>query len=129
MSRILIVEDEELLADTLKDVLSSEGHEVRAVHNGRDALTVLERERPDVLLLDLMLPLVDGLDVLDAVGRLSPGTAVMVETSCAPDVLEGRRVHGFLRKPFSLDQLLNTLKAVLARSPSNTEGSSEAPRV
>ena len=127
MSRILIVEDEELLADTLKDVLGSEGHEVRAVHNGRDALTVLERERPDLLLLDLMLPLVDGLEVLEAVGRLSPGTAVVVETSCTPDVLEGRRVQGFLRKPFSLDQFLTTLRAVLAR-PSSNQGPSEGPR-
>jgi DNA-binding response OmpR family regulator len=125
MSRILIVEDEELLADTLRDVLSSDGHEVRTVHNGRDALKALERERPDLLLLDLMLPLVDGLEVLQAVERLSPGTAVVVETSCTPDVLEGRHVHAFLRKPFSLDQLLDTLKAVLARKPSN-EGSSEA---
>jgi DNA-binding response OmpR family regulator len=116
MSRILIVEDEELLADTLKDVLGGEGHEVRTVHNGRDALTALEREQPDVLLLDLMLPLVDGLAVLDAMGRLSPGTAVLVETSCTSDVLEGRRVHGFLRKPFSLDQFLTTLRTVLARA-------------
>jgi DNA-binding response OmpR family regulator len=127
MSRILIAEDEDLLADTLKDVLSSEGHEVHTVHNGRDALTLLERERPDVLLLDLMLPLVDGLEVLQALERLSPGTAVVVETSCTPEVLEGQRVHGFLRKPFTLDQFLNTVRSVLARRSSN-EGSSEGPR-
>ena len=125
MSRILIVEDEDLLADTLRDVLSSEGHDVRAVHNGRDALTLLERERPDLLLLDLMLPLVDGLEVLQAVERLSPGTAVVVETSCTPEVLEGRHVQGFLSKPFTLDEFLETLKAALSRQSSN-EGSNQA---
>lgn len=121
MSRILIIEDEEVLADSLQDILSSEGHQVSTARNGLDALDVIAREKPDLALLDLMLPLVDGLTVLRSLRHDSPSTAVVVVTSCSREALKGLPVQGFLRKPFSLDALLGAVKKVLSElSPSTT---------
>ena len=123
MSRILIIEDEEVLADSLQDILAGEGHQVRTARNGLDALDVLAREKPDLALLDLMLPLVDGLTVLKALRRDSPSTAVVVVTSCSREALQGLPVQGFLRKPFSLDALLGAVKKVLPTVPASTSSS------
>ena len=113
MSRMLIVEDEEVLADSLQDIFLGEGHQVRTVHNGRDALQELARQRVDLVLLDLMLPLVDGVSVLEALRRDSPSTAIIVVSACARSTLRGLPVEGYLRKPFSLDALLGQVKSVL----------------
>jgi DNA-binding response OmpR family regulator len=118
MSRILIVEDEEVLAASLKDILEGEGHHVLTARNGLDALELLGRERPDLMLLDLMLPLMDGLTVLKQLRRELPTTAVVVVTSCARAVLGDIPIQGFLRKPFSLDALLGAVKNALALVPS-----------
>ena len=120
MSRILIIEDEEVLADSLQDILTGEGHQVRTARNGLDALDMLAREKPDLALLDLMLPLVDGLSVLKALRRESSSTAVLVVTSCSREALQGLPVQGFLRKPFSLDALLGAVKKVLSTLPPST---------
>jgi DNA-binding response OmpR family regulator len=121
MSRILIIEDEEVLADSLQDILEGEGHQVRTARNGLDALDVLAREKPDLALLDLMLPLVDGLTVLKALRRDSPSSAVVVVTSCSREALRDLPVQGFLRKPFSLEALLGAVKKVLSvPSPSTS---------
>ncbi|HEX5744678.1 MAG TPA: response regulator [Archangium sp.] len=113
MSRILIVEDEEVLTDSLQDILEGEGHQVLTARNGMDALDTLEHEPLDLVLLDLMLPLVDGLQVLEALRRDTPATAVLVVTSCGREALKGQPVQGFLRKPFSLEALLRAVKNVL----------------
>jgi CheY-like chemotaxis protein len=118
MSRILIVEDEEILTDSLQDILQGEGHQVLTAHNGMDALDTLTREKQlDLVLLDLMLPLVDGLTVLKTLRRDSPSTAIVVVTSCAREALRGEPVQGFLRKPFSLEALLTAVNAVLTPAP------------
>ena len=114
MSHILIVEDEEVLADSLQDILLGEGHQVRTAYNGRAGLEELARERVDLVLLDLMLPLLDGTSLLEVLRRDSPTTVVVVVTACTRDILRGAAVEGFLRKPFSLDTLLNKVKSVLA---------------
>jgi DNA-binding response OmpR family regulator len=120
MSRILIVEDEEVLADSLQDILAGEGHHASTARNGLDALDALAREKPDVVLLDLMLPLVDGLTVLKTLRREAPSTPVVVVTSCSREALQGLSVQGFLHKPFSLDALLGAVKAVLPQPPPST---------
>lgn len=117
MSRLLIVEDEEVLTDSLQDILEGEGHQVLTARNGMDALDTLARERLDLVLLDLMLPLVDGLTVLETLRRDAPSTAVLVVTSCGREALKGRPVQGFLRKPFSLEALLRAVQGVLNQLP------------
>jgi len=117
MSRILIVEDEEVLTDSLQDILEGEGHQVLTAQNGMDALDTLAHEQLDLVLLDLMLPLVDGLTVLQTLRRDAPSTPVLVVTSCGREALKGQPVQGFLRKPFSLQALLDAVKSVLPQAP------------
>ncbi|MCY1073641.1 response regulator [Archangium lansingense] len=121
MSRLLIVDDEEILTDSLQDILEGEGHRVLTAHNGMAALDTLAREQLDLVLLDLMLPLVDGLTVLETLRRDTPSTAVLVVTSCASEALQGQLVQGFLRKPFSLTALLRAVEAVLPPVPPTPE--------
>jgi CheY-like chemotaxis protein len=118
MSRILIVEDEEILADSLQDILRAEGHQVRTTYNGREALEVLKHECAELVLLDMMLPVVDGGRVLETLRRDCPATAVLVVTSTDPHILRGQSVEGFLRKPFSLDDLLLQVRLAL-KSPAD----------
>ncbi|MBM7111931.1 response regulator transcription factor [Archangium primigenium] len=113
MSHILIVEDEEVLADSLRDILTSEGHEVRVARTGFEALEQLAQRAPDVLVLDVMLPGVDGTKVLDQLRGSAPHTRVVIETSCSREALKGRPVEAYLRKPFSLDDLLSAIAGAL----------------
>lgn len=115
MSRILIVEDEDVMADMLRDVLVAEGHEVFEAYNGEDGLKLLLEKRPDVILLDLMLPILDGpgfLAVMDETPAVQ-GTPVIAMTSAGLTPRERGRFAAFLPKPFKLDDLLRALTRVL----------------
>lgn len=70
---ILVVEDEELLAKTLSEMLKSQGFSVMTALNGREALTLVLKKKPDLILLDLILPSLDGLSVLKKL-KSSAGT-------------------------------------------------------
>ena len=66
MAKILFIEDEPALQKTLGDFLKAEGHEVVPAYDGEAGLAAVRRERPDLVLLDLVLPRLHGLDVLEA---------------------------------------------------------------
>jgi len=118
MSRILIVEDEDVMADMLRDVLVTEGHEVFGAYNGEDGLKLLVEKRPDVVLLDLMLPILDGSGFLAAMRKDSDfhGTPVIAMTSAGLTPRERGQFAAFLPKPFKLDDLLRALARVLPPS-------------
>lgn len=115
MSRILIVEDEDVMADMLRDVLVAEGHEVFEAYNGEEGLRLLLEQRPDVVLLDLMLPILDGPGFLAAMGEHADfhHTPVIAMTSAGLTPHERGRFAAFLPKPFKLDDLLRALARVL----------------
>lgn len=114
MSRILIVEDEDVMADMLRDVLVAEGHEVFEAYNGEDGLRLLEEKRPEVVLLDLMLPILDGPGFLAAMNKnpTFDGTPVIAMTSAGLTSQERGQFAAFLPKPFKLDDLLRVLARV-----------------
>jgi DNA-binding response OmpR family regulator len=116
MSRLLIVEDEEVLADSLQDILKNEGHQVFTVHDGKAAVEAFLRERPDLVLLDLMLPRLDGASVLERLRRDQPTAAVLILTTSSREALRGQSVQGFLQKPFSLEALLEAVRSALPAS-------------
>ncbi len=111
MARILLVEDDVEIRDVLGEALELEGHAVMTASNGRDALDVLRTERPDVVLLDLMMPVMDGWDFL--LERERSGTAhdvpVIVMSAVQPRSAV-QRTQGYFAKPFDLDELLAALK-------------------
>ncbi|RKH73494.1 response regulator [Corallococcus interemptor] len=115
MSRILVVEDEETLADAIRDVLQDAGFEVQVARNGLEALRELEAGTPDVLLLDLMLPLLDGRGLLTRMRSQEHlrELPVVVMTSASRKALADHPVGSFLQKPVTAVGLLKALKAVL----------------
>jgi two-component system response regulator RegX3 len=117
-ARILVLEDEPALADTVSYALRSEGYEVETVDNGEHAITVARARPFDVLVLDVMLPGVSGLEVCR---QLRGESAVPILMLTARDS-EVDRVLGleagaddYLTKPFSMSELLARIRAILRR--------------
>jgi CheY-like chemotaxis protein len=104
--KILIVDDEDDLRETLRDVFEDEGHEVRTAENGAEALAILAREAlPDVVILDLIMPGVDGVEVHARMAR-DPRLCrvpVIISTSDPSRAPAGVPV---MKKPIDLDRLL-----------------------
>lgn len=116
MSRILVVDDETDLLAAVEAVLADEGHEVVAASNGREAIEHLAKAQPDLVLLDYMMPFVDGLEVLARIRgdeRLSNTAVVLMSAVKPPSPPEDASWDAFLQKPFSLDRLLETIERVL----------------
>jgi len=115
---ILVVDDEEAIAEAVRARLESEGYQVVVAHDGPQAITLHAERRPDLVVLDLMLPGMDGLEVCQAIQRTS-WTPVLMLTARTE---EADKVAGFavgaddyLTKPFSLRELAARVKAILRR--------------
>ena len=115
--RILIVDDEEVIAATLQEFLSGEGYEVASAHDAERALALVERFEPDVALCDVQLPGLDGLDLLDRLLQIRPETLVLMITAYATvenAVAAFRRgAHDYLMKPVIFDELLAKLDRLM----------------
>jgi two-component system response regulator RegX3 len=117
-TRILVVEDEEAIADSLTFSLRSEGFDVEAVSDGETALEAARREAYDVMILDLMLPGISGVEVCRRVRAESAIPIVMLTARTA----EVDRVIGleagaddYVPKPFSMAELISRVRAILRR--------------
>jgi two-component system, OmpR family, alkaline phosphatase synthesis response regulator PhoP len=121
MKRILIIEDAPDLADGLRANLEVEGYEVTVAHTGEEGLIAARRFDPDLVLLDVMLPGIDGYQVLARLRQASIETPVLILTARGEEV---DKVRGFrtgaddyVTKPFGVLELLLRIKALLRRSP------------
>ena len=127
MARILVIEDEADLREVLSYNLTQAGHQVRLVSRGREGLTVAKAEKPELVLLDLMLPDMGGADVCRAL-KSDPqtrGVNVIMVTAKGEEI---DRVVGFelgaddyVTKPFSVRELLLRIQAVLRRKASTDD--------
>ena len=112
--RILIVDDEEVLQDVLTGLLSKEGYDTVSARTGEEALTLLEREEIDLVLLDLMLPGISGQEVLQQIAVDDPDQVVVVITafSSIEGAIEAMREGAFhyIPKPFKNEEVLLTVK-------------------
>lgn len=113
---VLVVDDEFSIVETLSEILAWEGYRVRCASNGRQALEALRQEPPSVVLLDVMMPVMDGHQLLEAL-QLEPAlkSIPVILMSAAPirPGPRGRLWKAELRKPFDVHQLVSTLRAVL----------------
>ncbi len=103
---ILVVDDDAEIRDTLTAVLQEEGYDVRSAENGEEALIEVRRWHPDLMLLDLMMPVLSGWEVLEALeesGEIGDVPIVVVSAMCAPGVRE------CLHKPVDLEELLEVV--------------------
>jgi len=118
--RILLVEDEESLQDTIKLNLELEGYEVSAVNNGKTALEEFARKRFDLVILDVMLPEVDGFTICQTIRLENTKVPILFLTakSAAEDRIFGLKIGGddYLTKPFNLDEFLLRVDKLLKRS-------------
>ncbi len=126
MKRVLVVEDEPHLALALVDALRAEGFEVLQAADGRRGLELALREDPDAILLDLMLPKLDGFQVLKALreDRLSAPVLILSARGAEYDRIQGFEygADDYIVKPFSMTELLLRLRAALARRAGATPG-------
>lgn len=129
MSRILIIEDELPMRRALEDALSAEGHRVLSAADGEAGLQRALDEKPDLLLLDVMMPKLDGFGLCAELRRLGVHSPVLMLT--AKGSLDDR-VRGldtgaddYLVKPFGLEELLARVRALLRRTGRQTTGVAE----
>src|SRR5579859_2552407 len=113
--RVLIVEDEKKMADLLKRALEEENHCVTVAHDGAEGLAVAEHYDFDVIVLDIMLPKLDGFEVVRRLRRKAPKVPVLMLTArdTVPDVVKGLDLGAddYLSKPFALAEFLARLRA------------------
>jgi DNA-binding response OmpR family regulator len=120
-AKILIIEDEKDIVRMLEYNLAKEGFKVLSAHDGRKGLDIARRERPDLVLLDLMLPGLDGLEVCKALksdkGTASGRVIILTAKAQEPDKVIGLELGAddYITKPFSVRELVARVKAVLRR--------------
>lgn len=117
MALVLIVDDEALIALAYQNTVMDEGHSVVMASDGRRALEVLARQRPDCIITDYMMPRMDGAELVRAV-RADPALAsipIIMNTALAPEVMRAKAlpVQAILHKPVRAEALADTLHRVL----------------
>ncbi|MDQ2689017.1 MAG: response regulator [Chloroflexota bacterium] len=115
--RVLVVEDDETLRDTLGEVMADEGHDVRLASNGADALERLEDWDPDLVILDLMMPHMDAYEFRRRQQRLGAAASAKVLILSAARDLESAssrlEADAWLGKPFTLGEMMDTVSRLL----------------
>jgi len=118
-ARVLVVEDDRDIAESLELFLRRDGYQTERAHDGRRALELVDAARPDLVLLDLGLPGIDGVEVLRAI-RAHSNLPVIVVTARSDEVDElvgfGLGADDYVTKPFSARPLLARIRALLRRS-------------
>ena len=116
---VLVVDDEPAIRDLILAVLEDEGYRAIGAGSGRRALELLAAEQPDLVLMDIMMPEMDGREALRRM-RDGPDTAdvpvVMMSAAHNPERI-GHPISAFLSKPFDLDVLIETVARVLQNAP------------
>ncbi len=130
-AKILIVEDDRSIAEILEYNLQREGYEVTRAHDGRDGLTQARLRLPDIILLDVMLPVLDGIEVCRQL-RASPETKNLLVMMLTAKGEEADQLIGFsvgaddyVVKPFSIRVLLERLKALRRRTETAEEATGD----
>ena len=117
---VLLVEDEETLALIIKDTLEGQGFRIRLAKDGEEGLRLFAQEKPDVLVADVMMPRMDGFEMVRRIRKTDRQTPVLFLTarSSVNDVVEGFELGGndYLKKPFGMQELIVRIKALLGRA-------------
>lgn len=122
-STVLVVEDEESYVDALMVGLTREGFHVAVARDGAEALVMFERSRPDLVLLDVMLPKLSGIDVCRELRKHSSVPIIMVTAKSAEiDTVVGLEVGAddYVTKPYRMRELVARIRAALRRAPAES---------
>jgi DNA-binding response OmpR family regulator len=118
MAQLLIVDDEPAIRQLLTDVLEMDGHEVRAAADGLAAVSAFEALRPDCVVLDLMMPGLDGYGVLRSIRSQDGDPVPVIMLTAAADADSASRAWAdgadyYLTKPFGADEVLYLIRGLL----------------
>ena len=115
--RILVIDDETNIVNSLKEILSDEGYDVLITEDGLNALDIIQSDPPDLLLLDVWLPGMDGIEVLKTVKTYHPEIEVLVMSGhgTIDTAVKATKLGAFdfIEKPFSMDSLTQSVKSAL----------------
>ena len=114
---ILIVDDDPEIIESVKIALQSEGYTVFYARDGNQGLALAERENPDLIILDMMMPVLNGRDAFYQLKKISPNVKVLltsgyVNSQDVEDVLENGAA-GFLQKPYRIQSLAEKIRSIL----------------
>jgi DNA-binding response OmpR family regulator len=118
-TKILVIDDEPNIVQTLQDRLEMNEYRVFTAHNGRDGLDKFEREKPDVILLDVIMPVMDGLEMLETLRKRPDGQDVSIimltARSQTQDIARANAcgIDDYIVKPFDLSELLAKIESVI----------------
>ena len=114
--KVLLVEDEQSLAMILSDTLEAQGFEMRTAGDGEEGLRMFEEQKPDVLVADVMMPKMDGFEMVRRIRKTDKHTPVLFLTarSAVNDVVAGFELGGndYLKKPFGIQELIIRIKSL-----------------
>ena len=120
MKTVLVVDDELDIAEAVKSILEDEGYQVVVCANGREALQRLDSTRPDLAIVDIMMPVMNGFETIKAIrrnpqfGKLPVLIMSAIDPSVRPPEFDWA---GFLKKPFSLRELLERVHRLAPPTP------------
>ncbi|MBP7216453.1 MAG: response regulator [Candidatus Omnitrophica bacterium] len=121
--KILVVDDEPEIVSTLKDYLSNKGYEVIGALSGEEALGVLEKEKTDLILMDIMMPGIKGTDASRIIKQKYPSAKVLILTGYpkeTEDLLKDNVLEGVFTKPVRLKELYNKLLELIGPAEAQT---------
>ncbi len=125
--KILLVEDDSTLSYIIEDALLREGFEVATAQNGEVGLKEFEKYHPDVVVADVMMPKMDGFEMVKLIRLKSPNIPVLFLTArtALDDVIHGFEIgaNDYIRKPFQIAELVVRIKALLRRAGASVEDS------
>ena len=130
--KILLVEDEKTLAKALKFSLEKEGFTVYVAYDGEEALEAVNREEPQLVILDLMLPKIDGFEVCRTIRRDSEVPIIMLTARDEDiDKILGLELGAddYMTKPFNTRELLSRIRAILRRTAQHTFSGNKVVRI
>ncbi len=119
MAKILIIDDQRSIRNTLKDILEYEKHEVILAENGEDGLDLFEQEKPDVILCDIKMPNMDGMEVLEKIMSIPYEAPVIMisghgNIDTAVEAIK-KGAYDFIEKPLDLNRLLVTVRNAIEK--------------
>ncbi len=124
MKKVLLVEDEVLLAEIMSETLETRGFQVSTAPDGAQGLKEYRRVKPDICVLDIMMPELDGYSVATQIRQDNPNIPIIFVTakSQMDDLKKGFEVgaNDYMKKPFSIEELIVRMNALLARSQNST---------
>ena len=125
--KILVIDDEREIVSLLEDILTSQSYEVVSATNGKDALRSLEKTKPDLIILDLVMPKGGGISFYHSIVNRSTGSTrypvlVLTGRSEYEIIFHDLKVDGFMTKPFQIPQLLEKIEKILQTARQKKSG-------